>query len=244
MLGEYTSMKEIEKYAPSFVPRPCAWGQFEDAPAETYFFLLEFREMTIGDLNPTTFCSQLADLHKSSVSPTGQFGFSVTSCHGPNWQDTAWEDNWSYYFTRLLEQFFRREVGQNGPDEVYEREFELLAAQTIPRILEPLQADGRILKPCLIHGDLWEENAGTDLYTDQPVVFDPAAHYAHNEFELGMWRRDVVRFGKAHIRSYLKHMPPSEPREQWDDRNRLYSIKYDLAHSIALPDTFEGQRQL
>ncbi len=111
-------------------------------------------------------------------------------------------------------------------------------------MLEPLQAEGRTLKPSLIHWDLWEENTGTDLASDQPVVFDPAVMYAHNEFELGMWRRDVVRFGKSHVRQYLRHVPPSEPFEQWDDRNRLYSIKYDLAHGIALPGTMQSQRQL
>ena len=68
--------------------------------------------------------------------------------------------------------------------------------------------------------------------------------YAHNGFELGMWRRDPVRFGKARLRHYLKLLPPTEPREQGDDRNRLYSIKYDLAHSIASPETAESQRQL
>lgn len=121
---------------------------------------------------------------------------------------------------------------------------EQLITQSVPRLLMPLQADGRILKPCLVHGDLWEENCGTDMVTRQPKIFDPAVFYGHNEVDIGMWRRDVVHFGKTHIREYLRNFPPSEPKDQWDDRNRLYSIKFDFAHSIALPATCESQREL
>lgn len=54
----------------------------------------------------------------------------------------------------------------------------------------------------------WEENSGTNLASDQPVVFDAAVMYAHNEFELGMWRRDVVRFGKVLCSSILETHTP------------------------------------
>ena len=191
-----------------------------------------------------SFCSRLAELHTTSQSPKCKFGFHLTTCQGPNAQNTAWHENWCFYFTRLLEQFFYREIASNGADEEYEKTFVVLKSQVIPLILNPLQADGRSLKPALIHGDLWEENTGIDLTTGDPIVFDAAAHYAHNEFELGMWRRNIVHFSKLFFREYLRYAPSSEPREQWDDRNRLYSIKYDLAHSIAFPDTCQDQRDL
>jgi protein-ribulosamine 3-kinase len=244
MEGEYNSMKEIEKYMPSFVPRPCVWGKFRHSPPDTYFFLMEFCDLETGQVDPASFCARLAELHTTSNSPDGRFGFHLVTCHGPNAQNTDWNEDWCYYFTRLLEQFFYREIASNGSDDEYENMFETLKSVVIPKILKPLQADGRTLKPSLIHGDLWEENTDTDLVTGEPLVFDAAAHYAHNEFELGMWRRDIVRFSKSFFRQYLRQVPPSEPREQWDDRNRLYSIKYDLAHSIALPDTSQDQRDL
>ncbi|KAJ9615503.1 hypothetical protein H2200_001578 [Cladophialophora chaetospira] len=244
MEGEYNSMRELHHYLPTFVPRPITWGKFKHAPVDTYFFLAEFIEMSTGAPDPADFAFQLSQLHQKSQSPTGKFGFHITTCHGPNWQDIRWHESWCLYYTRLLTQFFEREIEHNGPDSEYENEFQILKSKTIPQILEPLQTDGRTLEPRLIHGDLWEENCGTKLETGDPVVFDAASMYAHNEFELGMWRRDIVRFGKAHMRQYLRLVAPSEPREQWDDRNRLYSIKYDLAHSIALPETAESQRQL
>jgi protein-ribulosamine 3-kinase len=244
MEGEFNSMMAIYTYIPTFAPKPLAWGKFKESPPDTYFFLMEFLDLSPELPDPIDFCSTLAQLHQMSHSPTGKFGFSSITCHGPNWHQTEWHESWCYYFTRLLDQFFSRWMDHFGPDPQFERAFQDLQEHAIPQVLEPLQAEGRVLKPCLIHGDLWEENSGTNLASDQPVVFDAAVMYAHNEFELGMWRRDVVRFGKAYVRQYLRHMPPSEPFDQWDDRNRLYSIKYDLAHGIALPGTAQTQREM
>ena len=70
---------------------------------------------------------------------------------------------------------------------------------------------------------------------DEPVVFDSSALYAHNEYELGMWRRKIIKFGEPYFSQYLRHFRPSEPVEQWDDRIRLYSIKFNLAHMIGWP---------
>ncbi|MCJ1398926.1 hypothetical protein MMC11_002127 [Xylographa trunciseda] len=229
---------------PSFVHKPIAWGKFHNCPPDTYFLLLDF--LSLGDemVDPPIFCARLAELHLTSQSPTGMFGFSITTCHGPNEQNVEWNSNWCIYFTRLLTQFFDREVAINGPWAAYERAFEQLISHSVPRILNPLQSAGRQLKPSLIHGDLWEGNAGMNNVSGEPVVFDAAAMYAHNEFELGMWRREIVRFGKTYIEEYLRNYPPSEPQEQWDDRNRLYSVKYNLAHAIALPWSATEVREL
>lgn len=244
--GEFAALVEIAKYNPALTPIPYAYGQFRDASYPTYFLLMEFLEIDTGAPKPKNFCKQLANLHASSVSPTRKFGFHILTCQGINPQDNTWEDSWSVFFARLLRQFFERDGEANGPssDGKFELEMEKLITQTVPKILGPLQADGRTLKPSLVHGNLWEENCGTELETGQPKIFDAAAFYGHNELEIGMWRREVVHFGRAHIREYLRNMPPSDPKDQWDDRNRLYSVKFDLSHSIALPATYEGQREM
>ena len=143
----------------------------------------------------------------------------------------------------MLTQFFEREVAQNGPQPDYEAAYKMFAQEVVPQILEPLQSDGRVLKPSLIHGDLWEENTGLNLETGSPVVFDASVMYAHNEMELGMWRADIYRFGKPYFRQYLSHIPPSEPVEQFDDRNRLYGIKFTVAHCLGWPDCSPSDRQ-
>ena len=225
MEGEFNSMLEIYKLVPSFVPKPHAWGKFTRPTPLTHFFLCDFLEITNDMPDPVQLCSRVAELHRTSVSPTGKFGFHVKNCHGKIPQATDWDSSWSSYFTKLITGFFQIEISINGPWPEYETAFQQLVNHVIPQLLEPLQSDGRNLKPCLVHGDLWEENTATDLETGEPIVFDSSAMYAHNEYELGMWRREIIRIGRPYFKQYLRNFPPSEPVEQWDDRNRLYSVK-------------------
>lgn len=53
--------------------------------------------------------------------------------------------------------------------------------KVIPRLLRPLETNGRTVKPCLVHGDLWCGNAAVDQRTDLPLIYDPSSFYAHNE---------------------------------------------------------------
>ena len=244
MEGEHASMTTLYSYMPHFVPKPFAWGKFEKPIPETYFFLMEFCELGLGVLEPPEFCRLVAQLHNMSTSPTGKFGFDPITFQGPNPQNTTWESNWCTYFTRFLLDWLDREISLNGPQPEYEAAYKEFAKKIIPQILEPLQAEGRSVKPCLIHGDLWEENTGLNLETGVPVVFDACVMYAHNEMELGMWRYGESRFGKPYFRQYLSLIPPSEPIEQFDDRNRLYAMKYTLSHSQAWPDASQSGRQL
>ncbi len=243
MEAEHQSIMEIHSYMPDFVPQPVSWGKFKQASPETFFYLMEFLELGPEIVEPAEFCRRVAQLHDMSVSPTGKFGFHLVTWHGPNPQNTTWEGNWCTFFTRLLTQFFDREIAQNGPQPDYEAAFKTFAQMVVPQILIPLQSDGRVLKPCLIHGDLWEENTGLNLETGLPVVFDASAMYAHNEMELGMWRSDRYRFDSPYLRQYLSYMPPSEPVEQFDDRNRLYCIKFTIAHCLGWPGSSQSDRQ-
>ena len=243
MEGEHRSMREIYSYMPNFVPKPITWGKFQKGSPETFFYLMEFLDLSPEVLEPPDFCRLLAQLHTISTSPTGQFGFHQITFQGPNPQNTTRESNWCTYFTRLLTEWLDREVLLNGSQPEYEATYKAFVQEIIPQILEPLQSDGRILKPCLIHGDLWEENTGLNLETGTPVVFDACVMYAHNEMELGMWRNGQYRFGKSYFRQYLNLILPSEPVEQFDDRNRLYAMKYTLSHCQGWPDASQTGRQ-
>ena len=235
MEGEYNSMNELYKIDPEFVPKPYGWGKFALKKPETHFFLCEFLDMSHQLPDPARFCAHVAKIHLTSKSPTGHFGFLVPNCHGKIPQTVDWNSNWSSFFAILLDSFFRREIKTNGPWPEYEEAFERILSHVVPRLLEPLQAGDRVLKPCLVHGDLWEENTATNLANGEPVVYDASSLYAHNEYELGTWRRETIRFGRAYFIQYLRHCPPSDPVEQWDDRIRLYSIKFQLAHMIGWP---------
>ena len=226
-------MSAIYKLAPSLTPRPIAIGKSETRSLAAHFYLAEFVELSNHLASPKDFCSQLARLHRDSESPTARFGFHVPTLHGPNIQENRWDDDWARYFTRLMTYFFKLEKEANGPWPELEDAFNRLVEVVIPKVLGPLQSDGRNIKPCLVHGDLWPGNIATNVDTNNPVIFDAAAFYAHNEYEIGTWT--CHRLDKRFLEFYKEAFPPSEPDEQWEDRSLLYSLKFLTAHCIGWP---------
>lgn len=118
-----------------------------------------------------------------------------------------------------------------------ERATKQVADVIIPRLLGPLQEGGRVLKPCIIHGDLWEGNMGINLETGDSLLFDVGSYFAHNEMELGHWRCEFssVFRSKVYTRHYLRNYPAAEPVDEFDDRNRLYSLKGAINYSAGHP---------
>ncbi|KAK3897110.1 Fructosamine kinase-domain-containing protein [Staphylotrichum tortipilum] len=160
--------------------------------------------------DPARLGKTLAELHRRSQSPTGKFGFHCTAFDGNLPLTTTWDGNWTAFFTRLLRDVYELDVKVNGPWQEMDEAMKTTVEKVIPRLLDALVADGRTIKPTLIHGDLWESNIGTDKNMGAIYIYDACAYYAHHEKELGIWR---------------------EPEEEFDDRNRLYSIETLLIHS-------------
>lgn len=60
------------------------------------------------------------------------------------------------------------------------------------------------------------------LFPNQPTFpIDLSEHFAR--YEMGNWRPVRNKFGRNYSRNYTKHFPISEPEEDFDDRNALYS---------------------
>ncbi|KAI9841791.1 MAG: hypothetical protein M1837_000385 [Sclerophora amabilis] len=225
-------MSELHKTMSNLVPKPEAWGKFSLPSPETYFLLIEFVDMRIRLPDPANFCSRIAELHRVSKSPTGKFGFHVPTFQGKYQQPVKWDSNWASLWSKLLTDILRRDLELNGPWVELEEVSDRTLSHVVPRLLGVLQSEGRTLKPCLIHADLWDGNIGIDNTTSNTYIFDSGAYYAHNEEELGMWRceRHEITSG-LYKEIYTQQYPPSEPARDWDDRNRLYSVKFNMFHS-------------
>ena len=136
----------------------------------------------------------------------------------------------------------------------------LTLEKVVPRLLLPLQSEGRILKPCLVHGDCWDGNTAMDIRTGEAFVFDVCSFYGHNEYDTGNWRAPRHRLSnKAYIRNYKKAFPVSEPgipilshhmvgttltiaaEEDWDARNLLYSLTFNIGNTIYIPGSSQRQ---
>ncbi|KAI1358903.1 Fructosamine kinase-domain-containing protein [Xylaria arbuscula] len=238
--GEYESSKAIYEVQQDFVPEPFGFGKYRDSESDAYFFLADFVDMDVTTApDPTEFTSRLAEMHKLSQSPTAKFGFHVQTCDGDG--DRAhvvdWQESWAVFYKNLLLGVCKLDLERNGPWPEYERAIEQIVSKVIPVLLEPLQANGRTLKPCLIHGNLWEGNMGINMETGDTLLFDGSSYYAHNEMELGHWRCEFssVFRSKLYTREYLRSYHAADPADQFDDRNRLYSLKGAINYSAGHP---------
>ncbi|KAI1506316.1 Fructosamine/Ketosamine-3-kinase [Biscogniauxia marginata] len=232
--GEYMSMLEIYNTLPDFAPRPRGYGKFHGQ--DTHFFLCDYLTIRHEPPDPVKLGRKLAELHRKSRSPTGKFGFHVTTFDGKLPLNTKWDNSWTSFSQKLLQDVYQLDVRVNGLWEELDSIMKITLDKLIPRLLEPLTSQGRSIKPCLIHGDLWESNIGTDASTGELYIFDACAYYAHHEKELGIWRCEHHEMKDTAYRDeYLKNFGPSEPREELEDRVRLYSVETLIMNSDHFP---------
>ncbi|KAI4233623.1 MAG: hypothetical protein L6R40_007001 [Gallowayella cf. fulva] len=189
--------------------------------------------MSSQNPDPSQLCTKLVAMHQASASPNRMFGFHFKTCQGNLAQQTSWNPSWVDYYIQLVRGAMRLNTEINGKWKNLEQCVDRLISHVVPQVLGPLESNGRSVKPCLIHGDLWEGNIGTDLETGEIYIFDASAHYAHNEMEIAMWRgkfNPVISSG-VYLEEYLNRVDISEPTEQFDDRNRIYSVYHTLHES-------------
>lgn len=243
-------MSTLYEAMPSLVPRPQSYGRCKSSTGQ-YFFLNEFKQMKLhtspSDLpDPRQLGQRIARLHLSTKgkSPSGNFGCDPTTVpyDGQKALLGGWEPTWAAYFTRLLQLSYsyaeRLQPSQNL-DTIQHR----VVTELIPRLLGPLEK-GAGIQPCLIHGDLWESNIGTDEETRNICIFDAAAYWAHNKKELGIWmcahhamHTRFDEFAREYWRAYLGGAGEG-PDGEWRDRVRLYSTQTML---MACGDAENGE---
>lgn len=183
MHGEYMSMTRLHDATPQLTPEPLAWGTYE-SDNNIHFFLCSFHDMDDKLCSLETFPKLVAELHTRGISPNGKFGFPVATYQGRLPQDPTETYTWEECFSNNVKIMFGHELTAYGPDNEIAQLREKIMNEVIPRLLRPLEVGGRKVVPRLVHGDLWEGNAGTDLETGLPKIFDACSLYAHNECEL------------------------------------------------------------
>ncbi|KAL8836423.1 MAG: hypothetical protein Q9170_002911 [Blastenia crenularia] len=202
--GEFESLQEMYRVSPTFVPEPYAWGKYSHQEPETYFLLTKFREISRQPAGPAELGSRLADLHLRSQSPTGKFGFHIATCHAKAPQKVdCWEESWCVLFSNHLREVLRlaEPIFKWPKFDVLSR---LALEKVVPRLLIPLQAKGRMLKPCLLHGDCWDGNTAMDANTGEAFVFDACSFYGHNEYDVGNWRASRHKLSdRAYVDEYM-----------------------------------------
>lgn len=227
--------------APGMVPRPLGWGTFETEPALS-FYMCEFVELIDERFPaPAQIAPLLAEMHLKSQADAenpGKFGFGSVTCAGPIEQRNDWNASWEVFFAAKLRDLLDMDEGVHGSCTEYEALRPALFDKVIPRLLRPLQSQGRTITPVFCHGDLWHCNSALRAHpaSSSPlVIFDPASFWAHNEYDLYMMHSPRYVFNSEHVKEYRRHFPPSEPVEDCDDRLLLYTLVSELGSSITYP---------
>ncbi|KAI7773484.1 hypothetical protein LA080_010574 [Diaporthe eres] len=212
--GEFTSLDRLHSLVPSSCPKPYGWGEYETNPG-SYFIIMDFLYL-IPELPEESKISHLiSKIHQTTAGTSlegKKFGFYLPTCHGKIAQPNEWDDNWARFYANLLDVFYKEDMKSNGPFAEYERAHKILLERTIP-----------------LPGDFWQENLGIDEEPGEPMLYDPSLFYGHNEFEIGMWRTITVPFAESYRKQYFLRIPPSQPAEECDDRNRLFFYHTSLS---------------
>jgi len=115
-----------------------------------------------------------------------------------------WESSWAEFFAKhRLRAILDEDKRQNGADSEIDQLGRQCVEQVVPRLLGALETKGNSIAPVLVHGDLfgsffyfsdlrWSGNAGTDEDTGRPIIYDPSAFFAHNEYEIGIQKVRLV----------------------------------------------------
>ena len=225
MGGIYESEKALYDYSPDHIPKPMGWGVYAADPNK-WFYIAEFHDMIDEVPEAKPFVSIISQIHKASMgkSPTGKFGFHVTTHIAILPNDNTWQSSWEVWFAQAMRKMIELEEMAHGKDDKLESLKKDLFDKVIPRLLRPLETGGRSIQPCLVHSDIWPGNIMTDVDTDKIIIFDSCTFWGHNEADLGSWRAPRYKLGRPFFREYQKAMGLSEPQSDWDDRNALYAM--------------------
>jgi protein-ribulosamine 3-kinase len=142
-----------------------------------------------------------------------------------------------------MEHMISTEESRHGPSPEITSMKDALLDKVIPRLLRPLATNGRTVTPTLIHSDIHHDNVKDNTLTGETMLFDSCAFWGHNECELATWRSDRYQLGRAYIEEYVRRMGMSEPREDFDDRNKLYWLRFEFLSSVLHPHNPAGRER-
>lgn len=178
----FVAESTMHQFIPEYAPQPLAFGTYADE--NTHFFLADFIEMIEDDIpGPEAYMSAVVALHRRSMTKSpGKFGFPISTRFGDLVQNNTWESSWEVFWTRLMREIIEREERLRGPhdDELVKLKQQFFD-KVLPRYLRPLESNGRSIKPCLVHADLWPGNCRYKLDMETVCMYDASAFWGHNE---------------------------------------------------------------
>ena len=183
MKGAFESEKLVDSFIPEYTPKPVAYGSYHSQP-DMHFYVAEYVEMDEAHPDPKAWAEAFVTLHKRSMgkSPGGQFGFHIDTHLANIPQNNTWNSSWEKFWTQTSRSMCEKEEAARGPDDDLTRLNKVFHELVIPRYLRPLESDGRVISPTLLHNDGWPGNIKPRKDSPKNLcLFDSCAIWGHNE---------------------------------------------------------------
>lgn len=160
----------------------------------------------------------LAQLHRHTAK---SFGWETDNWIGLAPQRNGWQADWTSFFLekRLMPQ--AAQARRNGY---------VLELPDLARLLA-----GHRPQPSLLHGDLWNGNAG--FTAEGPVIFDPAVYYGDREADIAM----TELFGGFPQAFYAAYDEAFALPAGYGERKTLYNLYHLLNHLNLFGEAYLGQ---
>lgn len=139
-------MKAIQKVVPGFIAPAIAQGSMKNEP-DCHFYLGRYLPIIDELVEPSSFCEQIARLHRNSVSPNNKFGFHTVTFNGDLPQKIDYSDSWESFFADGFRHMLDINTERAGPSEELEALLPAFFEKVIPRLLRSLEER---IKPSLV----------------------------------------------------------------------------------------------
>jgi protein-ribulosamine 3-kinase len=206
------------------VPEVLATG----TSADVAFLALEWIELRAPSATAErSFGRGLAQLHRATADAYGwKYDNRIGATPQPNTMSSDWA---SFFAERRLKHQLELAVDAGLP---------LVASRAVASLIDDLDrvVGAHPIQPSLVHGDLWGGNwAATN--NAEPVLFDPAVHYADREVDIAMTRL-FGGFGPAFYDAYCAEWPLPDG---WERRAIAYNLYHLLNHFNLFGRGYLGQ---
>jgi fructosamine-3-kinase len=180
------------------------------------FLVLEYINMSQGNEQSWFHFGQtLAELHKTQTQQ--MYGWQEDNFIGLTPQSNLWQKKWSCFFAEQRIGFMLQLLSEKG-----------LVLANIDTVVESIKSllTGHNPKPSMLHGDLWQGNAG--FHKNQPVLFDPAFYFGDRETDLAM----TELFGRFPVHFYQGYADIWPLEVDYEYRKPIYQLYHVLNHAL------------
>ncbi|KAF9535639.1 fructosamine kinase PKL/CAK/FruK [Crepidotus variabilis] len=234
--GEAESLVAMNDAAPGIAPKLLDFGLSDDGCP---YFISEYKDigsLSSGQMAAEVLAKRLASEMHMKTNPEGKFGFPIPTYCGVTRLRNGLFETWKACYAAQLEDLLQQLKDKGNYKQLCEK-LDRVINDIVPKLLGSLNVE-----PVILHGDLWSGNAGVDRSSGQPVIFDPASYYGHNEADLSIARM-FGGFPQAFYKTYHEIRPKTEPVDQYDHRANLYELFHHINHTLIFGGSYAGSSE-